>query len=184
MSLKTFSNTVLACAAAFAVIGATLMPRTSSGGEPSATQSLDQAAFAKLKSLAGEWRGPVGARDSGKECTVVYRITSGGSAVVETLFPGTPHEMVTIYYLDKGRLVLTHYCAMGNQPHMSLAKGSSADNLIFDFAGGTNIKPSRDTYMHNARIQFEGANSILGEWTSYEHGQQGETEKFFLSRKT
>jgi len=46
---------------------------------------------------------------------VTYRVASAGSVVQETLFPGTPHEMISMYHLVDGELVLTHYCAMANQ---------------------------------------------------------------------
>ena len=47
-----------------------------------------------------------------------YAVTAAGSAVVETVFPGTEHEMVTVYHADGSDLVLTHYCMEGNQPRM------------------------------------------------------------------
>ena len=55
------------------------------------------AAFARLKALEGEWTGTGGHRGEAKDpTTVLYKVTGAGSAVVETLFPGTPHEMVTV----------------------------------------------------------------------------------------
>ena len=47
-----------------------------------------------------------------------YRVTASGTAVVETLFPGSDHEMVSVYTKDKksGDLLMTHYCGLGNQP--------------------------------------------------------------------
>jgi hypothetical protein len=48
---------------------------------------------------------------TGMPVRVEYRVTGAGSAVVETLFPGTPHEMVTVYHARKGVLCMTHYCA-------------------------------------------------------------------------
>ena len=53
-----------------------------------------------------------------EQVTNVFRVTAGGSAVEETVFPGTEQEMVTLYFVRDGRLQLTHYCMAGNQPHM------------------------------------------------------------------
>ncbi len=142
-----------------------------------------QAAFDKLKGLAGEWHGTVGEKGKGPEVTVLYKTTANGSAVLETLFPGTDHEMVTVYYLDGGKLALTHYCAMANQPRMMLSGKSTADELVFDFAGGANIQPEKDTHMHSARIRFDGKNAIAAEWDLFEQGKKAESKKFFLSRK-
>mgnify|MGYP003352508404 CR=1 FL=1 len=35
-------------------------------------------------------------------------VTAAGSAVVETIAPGTPHEMVTVYHLDGDKLADTY----------------------------------------------------------------------------
>jgi hypothetical protein len=142
-----------------------------------------QAAFEKVKGLAGEWTGAVDSRDSGKAVTVVYRVTSSGNAVVETLFPGSDHEMITVYHLDGDKLVLTHYCTVGNQPRMTLAKASTPGELSFDFAGGSNVKPKRDKHMHAMRMKFEGPNALNCEWDFFADGKKAGMTKFFVARK-
>ncbi|HET6425971.1 MAG TPA: hypothetical protein VFG20_19935, partial [Planctomycetaceae bacterium] len=55
------------------------------------------AGIEKLKTLVGTW---VKADDSGKpteEVVSVIKLTAGGSAIQETLFPGQPHEMISMY---------------------------------------------------------------------------------------
>ena len=84
-------------------------------GTPAKNAGLD-----RLKKLAGTW---VEADDKGQPTDTivsVFKVTSNGSAVQETIFPGSDHEMVTVYYIDGPDLVLTHYCALGNQPHLKL----------------------------------------------------------------
>ncbi len=34
------------------------------------------------------------------------------------MYPGMEHEMTNMYTLDGNTLVMTHYCAGGNQPRM------------------------------------------------------------------
>ncbi len=140
-------------------------------------------AFAALKGLTGEWHGNINEKGKGPEVTVVYRVTAAGSAVLETLFPGSDHEMVTVYHLDGGKLVLTHYCAMGNQPHMALDKRSTAEDLVFDFAGGSNVNPRKDLHMHSARIHIESPDALMGEWTAFKDGKEAEVTRFFLARQ-
>jgi hypothetical protein len=142
----------------------------------------DQAAFEKLKSLAGTWDGKVDDPQNGSPVKVVYKTTSNGNTVMETLFAGTDHEMVTMYYLDEGKLVLVHYCTVGNQPRMMLAKSSKPDNLVFDFAGGTNVNPSKGTHMHSARMTWEADGSIRGVWSSHKDGKPAGSHTFFLKR--
>ena len=148
-------------------------------------QSMDsQAAFEKLKGLAGEWSGTTGEKGKGPEVSVKYQVTANGSAVMETLFPGTPHEMVTVYHLDNGRLVLTHYCALANQPKMALTTKSTANELDFNFIGGANIKPGKDIHMHSLHLRFEGKDALAAEWDLFEHGKKSDSKRFFLGRKT
>src|SRR6516165_9346322 len=67
-------------------------------GEPGARTSSQQ--FAALKQLAGDW---VEIGKDGRPTEKVIssmRVTAGGTAVQETLFPGTEKEMVTMYHLD------------------------------------------------------------------------------------
>jgi hypothetical protein len=142
-----------------------------------------KAALERLKSLAGEWRGHVVTED-GPEATVVYAVTAGGTAVTESLFPGTEHAMLTVYHLEGNDLVLTHYCAMGNQPRMKLARAAGTDpvELRFDFAGGANVDPATDMHMHSGRMTLRGANRIEAEWAVYDKGKQAGANKFFLDR--
>jgi len=103
--------------------------------------------------------------------------------VVETLFPGTEHEMMTAYHLNGDQLMLTHYCAAGNQPKMTLDKSSTSSQLVFAFAGGTNLNADKDNHMHSGRIKFIDGDHLEAEWDSYQSGKPAGTHKFFLSRK-
>jgi hypothetical protein len=139
--------------------------------------------FDRLKALAGEWVGTAGPPGGEKRAAVVsYRVTAAGSAVVETLFPGTPHEMVTVYHLDGGDLLLTHYCAAGNQPRMRALAAKGGDRLDFEFVSGTNMKPD-DLHMHRASLVFDGNDHLRSIWTTYDKGQPTETVEFDLKRK-
>ncbi len=140
-------------------------------------------AFERLKSLQGTWTGPAthGGQPAG-EATVVYKVTGGGSVVEETLVPGTPHEMVTMYHLDGPRVMLTHYCSSGNQPRMTLEPGTDPNVLAFMFSGGTNMKES-DAHMHSVRIIFKDADHISAVWASMKDGRPAGEVRFELSRK-
>jgi len=138
-------------------------------------------AFTKLKSLAGEWTGEA---EKGQPANkIVYRLISNGSVVMETLFPNTDHEMVTMYMLDGDDLRMTHYCAAGNQPRMKLdAKASTPDKLEFIFDGGSNLDPAKDMHMHAGRITFKDKNHIVSEWDAYSGGKKMGSNSFVLSR--
>jgi hypothetical protein len=148
-------------------------------------QAQTPTAFDQLKALQGEWldlEGVVGPKGA---VLVTYRVTGGGTAVVETMFPGAPHEMTTVYHRDGKDLVLTHYCSGGTQPRMR-ATAPGGKVLIFDFDGGTNFNPATDSHMHNARIEFVSANEIRAEWQGWEKGKPAGAHlaKMHLARKT
>lgn len=163
----------------FAAIGLCGLLRASDKNTPG-KGGAGAAAFEKLRALNGEWRGTVQSKD-GPPVTVTYRTTSNGNAVLEDLFPGTSHEMITIYHLDGDALVLTHYCALGNQPRMSLTT-AEAGELVFDFTGGANVRPEVDAHMHSARISLHDPDHLESEWVVYQSGRRLDSKKFFLER--
>jgi hypothetical protein len=140
-------------------------------------------AFDRFKALAGEWvaaeDGPMSKKG---DLTARYVITAAGSAVVETLFPGTVHEMVTVYHADGSDLVLTHYCTEGNQPRL---RARDAQGSRFDFAydGGTNIDPRHDRHMHSASVELIGSDEIRSEWTELDEGKPVLVARSHLVRK-
>lgn len=150
----------------------------SSGVSTPAAAKLDA-----LKSLAGTWTGKAQGEGAAPfDATVEYRVTAQGTAVMETLFAGTPHEMVTVYHLDGNDLVLTHYCAGGNQPTMRAAPSNDPRTMVFEFVRGTNMKPT-DMHMHSAKLVIRDDSNLEAEWVSWKDGKAAGTAKFALTRK-
>lgn len=150
-----------------------------------------QAAFDELKSLAGTWRGTpeaVGMEAEAEaekidEVIHEFRVSAAGTVVMETMGPGTEYEMINMYHLDGKELVLTHYCAGGNQPTMKLDRDSStAGKLVFDFTGGSNLDPAVDAHIHNAELKLGDPNKIESTWESYADGKKAGTMTFHLAR--
>ena len=118
-----------------------------------------KTAFAELKSLAGAWEGAVPAMEGHPAMTaqVRYAVTSGGNAVAETLFAGTPHEMLSVYTLNGDDLTLTHYCSSGNHPLMKLDRSASKPgDLVFEFSGALNFDPAKADHIHSAHFTLQG----------------------------
>jgi hypothetical protein len=138
-------------------------------------------AFDTLKKLKGEWQGTTESND-GPVAKVTYHVTASGSTLMETLFPGTSHEMISMYHIDGENLVITHYCAMGNQPRMQLSSATPAE-LKFDFAGGTNLDAKKDLHIHSGRIRLLSQDRIESEWNVYEGMKAVGANRLFLTRK-
>ncbi len=145
-----------------------------------------KAAFTHLKTLTGTWKNKIGG-DSEHEhpgdSRVTYRLTGAGSALVETDFPESDHEMVSVYHLDGEDLRLTHYCAAGNQPHLKLDRASSTPTrFVFVFDGGTNLDPAKDMHIHGMTMSFGKDGAVDCAWEGYENGKKKGTTHFQLSR--
>lgn len=127
--------------------------------------------FERIKQLVGTWEGTADMGKEGEKVRVEYRLTAGGSALVETLFPGSAEEMVSIYHDRKGRLAMTHYCMLHNQPHMTLMK-TDPQTIELAFAPkGNDIDPTREKHMHALRITFTDNDHIVQKWTLLEKGK-------------
>jgi hypothetical protein len=139
----------------------------------------------RLKSLAGTW---VAADADGKptdQVVSVIKVTAGGSAVHETLFPGQAMEMVSVYHCDGPDLVMTHFCMLGNQPRMKADPKSPANQICFKFAGGSNLDPARDKHMHEGTITFVDDDHVEWSGVCWEGGKpvEGSECKMKLVRK-
>lgn len=161
-----------------ALLSALVLPPVASA-QTSAVPAIDgKAAFEKLKGLAGVWSGPIGVA-SGPRGKVSYEVISGGSVVMEVLFPGEPHEMRSMYHLDREELVMTHYCSGGTQPRMRFSRtASSASKLVFDFDGGTNFDPKTGSYIHDGEIRFLPDGRLEASWTFFANGKSAGANHF------
>jgi hypothetical protein len=163
------------------LVTATVFAVSARGDEPKS--GIDaKTAFARLKALAGEWKVEEGGEHGSDVGTkVIYRVTAAGSALVEEQFPGTSHEMVSVYHLDGDDLRMTHYCAAGNQPRMRLDRNASTpDVLVFSFDGGTNLDPAKDLHIHEAKIHLKSPKRVEGYWIAYKDGKPMEPHPIVL----
>jgi len=156
-------------------------------------QSDAQKSFDKLKSLAGNWEGPVTVippqpeMSSDKPMHVSLRVTSRGNALVHemqeagTLEDPTKYDHpVTMFYLDGDRLILTHYCDAGNRPRMAARGSADGKTVEFDFvdvSGGNDYG-----HMHHAVFTIIDANHHTEDWTYMMPGDKPVHAHFDLTR--
>ena len=132
------------------------------------------AGLERLKTLAGTWVAADAAGKPTDQVVSVIKVIGGGSTVHETLFPGQPQEMVSVYHLDGSDLVMTHYCALGNQPRLKADRNSPANKIVFNFAGGTNFDPAKDLHMHEGTLTFVDADHIEFSGAAWVNGKPAE----------
>ena len=176
--MKTFMSMALAALC----LGLGGFAPARAGSEGMHEHYMGSKEFENLKKLEGKWEGaaPMGKEKAGDKVTVEYGVTSGGSVLTEKLFPGTPHEMLSVYHDKDGKLAMTHYCMMHNQPLMEL-KSSSDKKLEFSLAKVSGIK-ANEAHMHALTIEFQDDDHMTQTWTSYQDGKEKETSVFKFSR--
>ena len=139
-------------------------------------QSDSQKSFETLKTLAGNWEGPVDVVPPQPEMSmdklmhITLRVTSRGNALVHEMQesgtavdPAKYDHPVTMFYVDDGRLLLTHYCDAGNRPRMTgkvSPDGKTVEFEFLDVAGGT-----QHGHMHHALFTIVDANHHTEDWT-------------------
>jgi hypothetical protein len=158
-----------------------------------AAPSEAQKSFIQLKTLAGNWEGPVSLdppqpeMSDGKPLHVSMRVTSRGNALVhEMQEAGTPLDPtkydhpVTMLYVDHDRLTLVHYCDAGNRPRMTgkvSADGKTVEFEFLDLSGGTEYG-----HMHHAVFTTIDNNHHTEDWTYMTPGDKPVHAHFDLKR--
>ena len=144
-------------------------------------QTTGEKQFEKMKSLVGEWYMAESGESDGP--VVIYHMSANNTALVERLFPGNSHEMVTMYFIDRSRLALTHFCALGNQPTM-IAKPGNEDKIQFDFLSATNLDSPLGEHMHDVTFVFHDENRVDATWSNWKDGKETGTHLFPFERRT
>jgi hypothetical protein len=153
---------------AMVVLLSTFAPAASDGAK----------AFDKLKSLEGSWSGKT---PDGHTVQVSNRVTSGGSVMMSEITG--QEDMITMFHLDGGRLLLTHYCAAGNQPRMVASLSPDGKTITFDFLDATNLLSSQGGHMERVVFVLIDADHHSEDWQFAQDGGQKLHEKFDLERQ-
>jgi len=144
---------------------------------PLAAAEKADPSWEKLKTLVGEWEGTY----EGKSARVSYALVSNGTVLMESMETDDATQMVTLYHPDGTSLLMTHYCAMGNQPRMR-SKGFKDGRIDFTYVDATNLKASDADRMTRLVVSFPDASHLVQEWTSME-GPKEIVSRFEFVRK-
>ena len=155
---------------------------------PAVPDSVDPR-FAWFQRLSGTWIATEESSLPGAE--VDYRLIGGGNVLLETALPGTEQETVTAIHRGGGDLLLTRYCALGNQPHMRAvaaepepaAEPTPENRASVDFRcqGGANVRED-ELHMHRAVFTFVGEEHLQTAWTLVDGGELVEVQRMDLVR--
>lgn len=131
------------------------------------------------------WPRPLanGKDPEGKPVTASHHWTGRGTSPVETMTMAQKPMMMTMYHTDKGGLMLTHYCKLGNQPRMRAdMPDSTAKTLAFNFVDITNLAQPTDPHMHKVSFTFQDQDHFTQEWMLSKDGKEV-PHRFEFARK-
>jgi len=143
-------------------------------------QTDAQKAFSAIKGMPGTWEGK---GPDGRPLQVTFKVVSGGSAVEsEILVPN--EDMISMFHLDgANRLLLTHYCAAGNQPRMQAGFSPNGKTITFTFVDATNLATPDAGHMQKMILTVLDENHHTETWVFADHGKEMK-EVFDLRRKS
>lgn len=165
--------------------------QTAGAGKTTAPEAViydATSAMAFLKTLAGDWQAGTGhehggAGASNPDSVLTFRTKAAGSAVVQATRIGQPGEMESVFHMDNGRLLLTHYCALQNAPVLEFQKSDKPGEIKFVFKGGTNFDPKVDAHFHEGTFQVKGQDTVEQTFTVFANGKATPEGRSVLRRK-
>lgn len=147
-------------------------------GAAAFSQTDAQKAFQSIKNMPGSWEGK---SLDGRPLRVDFKVTAGGSAVLSEIV--VPNEdMVSLIHMDGSRLLLTHYCAVGNQPRMQASVSPDGKIITFNYVDATNLSAPDAGHMQKMVLTLVDDNHHTEEWTFVDHGKEHK-QVFDLRRK-
>jgi hypothetical protein len=138
-------------------------------------QSDAKNTFDHLKSLTGNWEG----KANGNAVKVVFRPISGGSALMSEIMG--QENMISMINMDNDRVLMTHYCAVGNQPRMQASMSPDGKTITFTFVDATNLAGPKAGHMDHLVITIPDAEHHTEDWTFVQDGKEMK-EHFELAR--
>jgi hypothetical protein len=160
--------------------------RVEAGASPDQIVYDAASAFAFLKSMAGTWEGQAKEHDhhaTADARRVDVRTSAAGSAVIQTLYPGAPHEMLNVFHMDGDTLLFTHYCAAQNAPVMKFEASDQPGVIKFVFAGGTNFDPNVDMHAHEGSFFVKDADTVASSFITWMNGKPQPMLEGVMTRK-
>lgn len=164
-------------------IGALVMVGCSTPPAPLAPSPLDQATRARAwtelsQKLAGSWKAQVGAGF----VRVDYQPISNGSALMERFFTVSGKETASLYHPAGDRVLVTHYCAQGNQPRLQLTRASD-NQLEFEYLDATDLDEGEGVMRRLVVVLRDGAFDQIATYRNGDGKEESTTLHFVRAQE-
>ena len=139
-------------------------------------------AFEQVKKKIGKWEGTMtqGLTGAVFDVSYVFRLTSGGNTITETLVEDGV-EMLTTYSDDDGELVIKHYCGLGTEPIFEVDQLSGKILSIKLDKSKTDLHSEHESFVTNMKWTMNSKDSMSFENTVMLDGEPT-TNKAYLKR--
>ena len=179
MILKKFLMTL---STLFLIISPNAFAETVTIGDVEMGDDAKSAAFEQVKKKLGKWEGTMtqGLTGAVFDVSYVFRLTSGGNTITETLVEDGV-EMLTTYSDDDGELVIKHYCGLGTEPIFKVDQLSGKILSIKLDKSKTDLHSEHESFVTNMKWTMNSKDSMSFENTVMLDGEPT-TNKAYLKR--
>ena len=152
-------------------------------GGPASSETVEKndgaAAFARLKSLVGEWEASLPKNEVMKN---IFRPIAFGTALAHEEWKNGEQLTATVFYVVGSELRADHYCDMGNQLRYVAEPSVDTETFHFTLRDATNLD-THPTHFHSTTWHIESADRLVQDWEIVRPGKDPKTVRMDFKRK-
>jgi hypothetical protein len=126
---------------------------------PASSQADAQSAFAKMRSLVGEWHAPL---PNDETMIDIFRPIAFGTALLHEEWKNGEQLTATVFYVDAGQLRADHFCDMGNQLRY-VDESKDPQVLQFVLRDASNLE-THPNHFHSTTWRYVDAEHHVQDW--------------------
>ena len=136
-----------------------------------------QAAFARMRSLVGEWHAPL---PNDETMVDIFRPIAFGTALLHEEWKNGEQLTATVFYVVGSELRADHYCDMGNQLHY--VNESSDPQVLRWVLKDANNLDTHPQHFHSTTWRYGDAEHHVQEWEAMSPGKPSKTIRMDFTR--
>jgi hypothetical protein len=142
-----------------------------------ASRADAQSAFARMRSLVGEWHAPL----SNNETMIdIFRPIAFGTALLHEEWKNGEQLTATVFYVVGSELRADHYCDMGNQLHY-VDESTDPQVLRFVLKDASNLD-THPHHFHSTTWRYGDADHHVQDWDTMTPGKPSKTVRMDFTR--
>lgn len=143
----------------------------------SASRADAQAAFARMRSLVGEWHAPL---PNDETMIDIFRPIAFGTALLHEEWKNSEQLTATVFYVDGSQLRADHYCDMGNQLRY-IDESTDPQVLRFVLNDASNLD-THPKHFHSTTWRYLDAEHHVQDWEIAIPGKPSKTIRMDFKR--